>query len=373
MRTRLAAIHWERLIQSLLIPLLSVVTAILVGFIVIWMTGGDALYAFDGMAQGAFGDWKALAETAVSATPYIFAGLAVSVAFKGGLFNIGAEGQLAIGAICAVWVGYGLPGLLGVKTIPAIIHLPLTLLAGMAGGALWGGFPGWLKARTGAHEVINTIMMNYLALLLSGWLLGGAMRDPSPLNVISQTKKIAVSAHIPLFFEGYRLHWGTILALVTAALVYWLLWKTTIGFEIRTVGANPEAARYAGMRVGRITILSLGLSGMLAGLAGAVEVAGVNHYHALGFSSGYGFDSIAIALLGRNHPAGVVLGALLFGAMRAGASHMQFHAQVSVDIISVVQALILMFVAADAIIRWMYRIKAPTTEEKVVLTRGWGG
>ncbi|GAB4521825.1 MAG: ABC transporter permease [Anaerolineae bacterium] len=366
-------IRLERVGQSLLVPLLSVITAVIVGALVVWATGGDPIAAFEGMAEGAFGSRKALAETLVSATPYIFAGLAVALAFKGGLFNIGAEGQLAMGAICGVWVGYGLPDALGVAELPAIIHLPLVLLAGMLGGAIWGGIPGWLKARTGAHEVINTIMMNYIALLLTGWLLGGPMRDPSPFNVVSQTKKIAESARIPLIFEGYRLHWGVVLAVIMAGLVYWLLWRTTIGFEIRTVGANPEAARYAGMRVGRVMVLSMALSGMLAGLAGAVEVAGVNYYHALGFSVGYGFDSIAIALLGRNHPVGVVLGALLFGAMRNGATQMQFRSQVSVDIISVIQALILMFVAAEAIIRWIYRLKPPAEREELVLTRGWGG
>ncbi len=373
MQARQGRISWERLVQSLLIPVLAVVTAIVVGALVVWLTGGDPLLAFEGMAEGAFGSRKALTETAVAATPYIFAGLAVALAFKGGLFNIGAEGQLAIGAICGVWVGYALPDVLGVEHIPSVIHIPLVLLAGMLGGGVWGAIPGVLKARTGAHEVINTIMMNYLALLLSGWLLGGPMRDPNPLNVISQTQKIAVSARIPRIFADYRLHWGTVLALAVAALVYWLLWKTTVGFEIRTVGANPEAARYAGIRVGRVVVLSMALSGLLAGLAGAVEVSGVNYYHALGFSVGYGFDSIAIALLGRNHPLGVVLGAFLFGAMRSGATQMQFRSQVSVDIISVIQALILMFVAADAIIRWIYRIKAPVEAEELVLTRGWGG
>jgi ABC-type uncharacterized transport system permease subunit len=306
----------------------------------------------------------------VWATPYIFAGLAVTLAFKGGLFNIGAEGQLAFGAVASAWVGYKLPELLGVN-LPAVLHLPLAVCAGMLAGALWGAIPGWLKARTGAHEVINTIMMNYIALNLTSFLLNGPMKDPNPLNVSARTPQIAESARFPPVFPGFRLHWGFVLALVAAGLVWWVLGKTTLGFDIRTSGANPDAARYAGVNVRRTIVLSMLLSGLLAGLAGAVEVTGLNFRHELGFSTGYGFDAIAIALLGRTHPLGVVVAALLFGAMRNGASRMQFLTQIPVDVISVIQALILLFVAADAIIRWIYRIRAP--EERLVLTRGWGG
>jgi simple sugar transport system permease protein len=168
-----------------------------------------------------------------------------------------------------------------------------------------------------------------------------------------------------------RIHWGFGLALLAAFIVWWLLWKTTLGFEIRTVGANPDAAKYAGINVKKIMTLTMGLSGMLAGLAGSIEVTGLNYRHELGFSSGYGFDAIAIALLGKNHPVGVVLAAILFAAMRNGATRMQFLTQIPVDIISVIQALILLFVAADSIVRYIYRIKQ--SGEKVVLTRGWGG
>jgi len=356
--------------DAMLVPFLAVFTAIVIGGLVIAAVGGDPFAAYLGLFQGAFGSVKALSETAVWATPYIFAGLAVAVAFKGGLFNIGAEGQLALGAVASAWVGYALPGMLGVD-LPIYIHLPLAVLAGMFFGMLWGAIPGALKAYTGAHEVINTIMMNYIALNLVSFLLNGPMKDKNPLNVIARTPEIAVNARIPVIFDGLRVHWGFILALVVAFLIWWLLWKTTLGFEIRTVGLNPDAAKYAGINYKRIMTLTLALSGMLAGLAGAIEVTALNYRHELGFSTGYGFDAIAIALLGRTHPAGVVLAAILFAAMRNGATRMQFMTQIPVDIISVIQALILLFVAADAIVRYIYRIRQ--SGDKVVLTRGWGG
>jgi len=356
--------------NSLLVPILAVLTAMLVGALVILMAGGNPINAYLGLFQGAFGSAKAWSETAVWASPYIFAGLAVALAFKGGLFNIGAEGQLALGAVVAAWVGYALPEMLGFS-LPAIIHLPLAIGLGILAGAIWGAIPGALKAYTGGHEVINTIMMNYIALNMVSFLLNGPMKDRSPNNVSARTPLIAEGARIPVIFEGYRVHWGFVLALVVAFLVWWLLWKTTLGFEIRTVGSNPDAAHYAGINVKRTIILTMALSGLLAGLAGVVEVTALNYRHELGFSVGYGFDAIAIALLGKTHPAGVVLGSIIFAGMRNGATRMQFLTQIPVDVISVIQALILLFVAADAIIRYIYRIKAQ--EERLVLTRGWGG
>lgn len=352
------------------VPFLAILTAMIVGGVIIAMVGGDPFAAYVGLAQGAFGSFKALSETAVWATPYIFAGLAVAVAFKGGLFNIGAEGQLALGAVAAALVGYTLPEALGFN-LPPILHIVLAVGVGMLVGALWAAIPGALKAYTGGHEVINTIMMNYIALNMTSYLLNGPMKDKSPTNVIARTPLIAESARIPPLFEGYRVHWGFVFALLVAFVVWWLLWKTTVGFEIRTVGLNPDAAKYAGINFRRTIILAMVLSGLLAGLAGAIEVTGLNYRHELGFSIGYGFDAIAIALLGKTHPLGVVLAALLFAGMRNGATRMQFLTQIPVDIISVIQALILLFVAADAIIRYIYRIRAP--EERVTLTRGWGG
>jgi simple sugar transport system permease protein len=303
-------------------------------------------------------------ESLVSATPYIFAGLAVAVGFRCGLFNIGVEGQLFIGAIFAVWVGYTFKGL------PAIIHVPLALAAGALGGALWALPAAILKAKVGAHEVINTIMLNYIAFRLSEWLLNGPMMRPGTANPVSPN--IEASAHLYRFFsDPIRFHLGFFIALAVAVFIWWFLFRTTLGFELRTVGTNPNAARYAGMSIARNYLIAFGLSGALAGLAGANEVLGVNHNLASAFSSGYGFDSIALALLGKSHPLGVVLAALLFGTLRSGGTRMQNVAQIPVDIIGIIQALVIAFIAAPAIIRAIYRIRARSAVE-AVFTRGWG-
>ena len=362
----------KQLLNSMLVPLLAIFTALVIGGVIIFLVGGNPIAAYKGLFQGAFGSPKALSETAVWATPYIFAGLAVAFAFKGGLFNIGAEGQLALGAVTAALIGYALPGWLGIS-LPWFIHLPLAIGMGMLAGAIWAGIPGALKAYTGGHEVINTIMMNYIALNITSFLLNGPMKDPNPLNLSARTPEIAQSARLPVLFPGsaLRIHWGFVLAILVAVIIWWLLEKTTFGFEVRTVGSNPDAARYAGINFKRIIVLTMAISGALAGFAGAIEVVGLNYRHELGFSIGYGFDAIAIALLGKTNPFGVVLAAILFGAMKNGGTRMQFMTQIPVDIITVIQGLILLFVAADGIIRFIYRI--PAAEERLVLTRGWGG
>jgi simple sugar transport system permease protein len=380
-----SGVSWLRLLREMAVPILAILTALILGGLIIMLTSGDfgrlasgtplgelkVVQAYIGLIKGAFGSPQAIATTLVKATPYIFAGLAVALAFKCGLFNIGAEGQIALGALCSAFVGYSLQG------VPIWIHLPLTLSAGVVGGALWGALPGALKAYTGAHEVITTIMFNYLALQFVQLMLSGPMKDKNPSIVVSQTPKLPQSAWLPMLIPNLGLHSGVILALAVAALIWFFLWKTTWGFEIRTVGANPNAARYAGISVARNIILAMAISGGLAGLGGAVEVTGVDlqgtRYLALGFSSGYGFDAIAVALLGRSHPAGVVAAALLFGALRAGTRQMQSASEIPGDIISVIQGLILLFVAADAIVRYIYRLRATTSFAPTpALTSGWG-
>jgi general nucleoside transport system permease protein len=397
-----------KLFQTLLIPVLSIFTGLVFGAIVIAGTDASVIAAYGNFLHapgialkdtwnaialaygslfvGAFGsptavfqamqaylatgDQKELllaiypiTESLAAVTPYILAGLAVAVGFKCGLFNIGAEGQFGIGALCSAFVGYSIKGL------PWFIHLPLALLAGAAGGAIWGAIPGYLKAVTGAHEVVNTIMMNYISFSLGDWLLNGPMKAPGyrPLTPVIQD-----SAMLPRFFPPpLRFNWGFILALAIAVLVYWFLFKTTLGMEIRAVGANPDGAKYAGMSVVRNFVLAMTLSGALAGLAGATQVLGIDHWVGQNFSSGYGFDSIAIALLGQSHPFGVVLAAGLWGFLRSGATNMQSMAGVPLDFISIIQGLVVIFVAAPAVIRWIYHIRLARAEA-LVLTRGWG-
>ena len=250
-----------------------------------------------------------------------------------------------------------------------IVHLPLAILGGALGGAVWGMIPGYLKARFGAHEVVNTIMMNWIAFRLSDWLLNGPMKSSGFRPV---TPNVMETAELPRFFpDPLRFNFGFVLALLAAWFVYWFLFKTTLGFEIRSVGSNPDAAKYAGMNIVRNFVLVMVLAGGLAGLAGTAQVLGVDHWVGQGFSAGYGFDAIAISLLGKNHPVGVVLSALLFGILRSGATDMQSMARIPIDIISIVQGMVIVFIAAPDIIRWLYRIRTIKKEE-TVLTRGWG-
>ncbi|MBI4770143.1 MAG: ABC transporter permease [Chloroflexi bacterium] len=310
-----------------------------------------------------------LIDTTVRAIPFILAGLAVALGFKCGLFNIGAEGQLYAGALLSVYVGFH-PALAG---LPSVIHLPLAMLAGAVGGMIWGAIPGLLKARTGAHEVINTIMMNYIAIRLADWLI----KSRKPLILLDvtasvpRTPYIAPGAMYPQI-ANTPLHLGLFVALGAAALVWWFLYRTTLGFEVRTVGANPDAARYSGMSVARNFVLAMALSGGLAGLAGAGEVLGVQHNLSPGFFAGVGFDSIAIALLARNNPFTIIPAALLWGGLLNGAGLMQIRADLSIDLVKIIQALIVMFIAADQIVRALWRIRARRREEELVFTRGWG-
>ena len=410
---------WKRLGRVVLVPALAILTAWLVSalFIVgsdpavhrafgegfsrgLLSTGESVITAYGALLEGSFGNpveiyeglrtWivsgdpalfknslYALSESLTASVPYIFAGLAVALGFRCGLFNIGAEGQIFIGALASVYIGYSIKGL------PWYVHMPLALLAGALGGALWAIPSGLLKAWRGAHEVITTIMMNYIAFRLSDYLLNGPMRGA---GMFPRSPGIEETAKIPPLVQPFkivvgdvervitlRFHYGFFIALVVALLVWWFLWKTTLGFEIRAVGANPDAARYAGISITRNFVLAMGLSGALAGLAGGAEVLGVNYYVGQAFSSGYGFDSIALALLGRSHPRGVVLASLLWGVLRAGAKRMESGPGIPIDIISIIQAMVIIFVAAPELVRWIYRLRAEKVEEEMIFTRGWGG
>jgi ABC-type uncharacterized transport system permease subunit len=356
---------------SALVPVLAVFTALVVGAVMIGITGGDWLAAYIGLWQGSFGSTQAIANSIERATPFVVCGLAVALAFKAGLFNIGAEGQLYAGSVCVIVVGTMLQ-------LPPIFHIPVGIIAGAFGGAVWAGIAGFLKARTGAHEVINTIMLNYIGIRLADWLIKSRnpiiLGDPADTSS-SRTQFIADSMHLPGFQVGNntRLHLGILIAIGLVFLVDWFLKRTTIGFELRTAGTNPNAARYAGVSVPRTIILAMALSGAIAGIAGASEVMGVRYALSADFFSGLGFDAIAVALLARNNPIGILFSGLLWGGLLTGARLMQVRAGLSIDVIKIVQALIIMFIAADQIVRFIYRIPQRRAGEETMISKGWGG
>jgi simple sugar transport system permease protein len=349
------------MLRAAIVPVLAVLVALVIGAVIIAISGVDPLKAYGALLRGGLGNARAIGRTLEKATPLIFGGLAIALAFKAGLFNIGAQGQLLFGAILAGFVGFAVTGL------PAVVHIPLALLIGGLMGAIWGAIPGALKAYTGAHEVITTIMLNFVAINMTDFLADGPWKDRSPGNIVARTPAVLSSAKLPAIGT---VPMGVVLAVLAAIVVWWLIGRSTFGFELRTVGQNPSAAAYAGMSVRRMTILAMIVSGLLAGLGGAVETLGVVGRFQPGFNAGLGFTAITIALLARTHPLGVIPAALLIGAMQAGASRMQFDSGVSPDIIDVVQALILFFVAADVLIRRVLRMRGAS--DKVALSSGWG-
>jgi len=320
--------------------------------------------AYKALALGAFGSVTAITESLTQATPLICGGLAVSLAFRTGLFNIGAQGQLIAGAILAAYVGFA-------WHLPAGLHLIVAILAGLLGGAMWGGVVGLLKARTGAHEVIVTIMLNYVAIYLLAWLLTtSAFQRPGRTDPISPI--VDANAQYPQF-GGTRLHGGFILSVLAAIFVWWLLNRSTIGFELRAVGANADASRTAGMSVGRAYIIAMLVAGALAGLAGTQQVLGTDLPLTDGVAASVGFDAITVALLGRGTPLGTVLAGLLFGALNAGGLQMQLITQTPLTLTTVLQAVIVLFVAAPALVRSIFRFLPKERGTGTVLAKGWNG
>jgi simple sugar transport system permease protein len=348
---------WATIVQKVGTPFASVLLAILIGSLIMWLSGYDPLAAFAALFKGSFGSPKAFGDTLLKSTPLILAGLGLAYGFRANLFNIGAEGQLFMGGLAAAWLGLLLGGQ------PWFISLPLLILAAMLAGAAWAFIPAILKARIGAHEVITTMMFTYIARYLVSWLVIGPLKSPGQ---IPQTGLLPPSSQLPriqsLFSEATiqampflklgRAHMGIVVALVAAVVVWLLLKYTTLGYENRAVGFNPFAAETGGISVQWTTVKALCISGALAGLAGAVEVMGVHHRLFDQFSSGFGFTGIAVALLAKNHPLAVVPAALLFGAMSAGAGTMQLEADVPQKIILIVQALVIFFVAAEGIVTY---------------------
>ncbi|MEU7569929.1 ABC transporter permease [Micromonospora sp. NPDC049240] len=321
---------------------------------------------FDPDAVGFTAAMGPISETLTYTAPLVFTGLSVALAFRGGLFNIGAQGQATIGVILAAVAGFALP-------LPPGVHLLVALIAGALGGALWGFIPGILKARTGAHEVINTIMLNYVAVYFLSWIIvQSGVQNPTRSDAIS--KPVESSAQLPrLLGDDLRVHAGILLAVLATWFIAWLLNRSTLGFELRAVGANPDAARTAGISVTKTYVLVMVIAGLLAGLGGSNMVLGstANALTPLVIAQ-IGFDGILVALLGRVKPWGVLLAALLFGALQAGGNRMQSYSGISLELVTVLQALIVIFIAAPALVKAIFQLRAARAARlQTSLAKGW--
>ena len=342
----------NRTLEALL-PLLAVPVAFLIGAVMLAALGANPLEAYGAMLQGAFGDKSGITQTLVKAMPLLLVGLGVCIAFRGGVINIGGEGQISVGALAATAFS------IGFKDVSGWILLPVSMVLGALAGAVWGGIPGILKAKLGVNEILSTVMMNAIAVQLSNYLLRGPMIDPKE---IEQGTRIAQSALLPKAVWLTRLvpqtllHSGAILAVILAVLVYIFLWRTTIGYRIRAVGLNIDAAKYAGIKVPLYQALALILGGGFAGLAGAVEVMGVQHRMMENLASGYGFSGIVAALFGALHPLGSIPASVLFGGLLVGADKMQRAVQVPSSLIDALLGLVVLFVVGSQIwSRWRAR------------------
>ncbi len=324
---------------------MAVAVSFLVVALLMLLVRVNPIEAYTALIRGSFGSLYGIGETLVQATPLLLAGLGIAIAFRGGMWNIGAEGQLLLGAIGATIAGLYLP------EMPAIIRLLLVMLAGIALGALWGAVPGYLRARWGVNEIVTTIMMNYLAIFLLSYLVNGPMKDMSRVPPQPQTARFPPSALLPKILPPTRTHAGILIALMATAAVWVVLRRTSLGYEIKAAGSNPAAAQYGGIRTVFTGTLAMVLSSALAGLAGMSEVSGIHHRLLEGISPGYGYIAIAVALFGRLDPVGVVLSSLFFGALLVGAEAMQRAVGVPVATVYLLQGLVLIFVLARRLLQ----------------------
>ena len=341
-----------RLLRDLFFPFIAVVAAFIVGGILILLVGDNPIVAYKLLLGSALSWPDGIGYTLFHATPLIFTGLAVLVGFRCGLFNIGAEGQLYIAAFATAWVG------ITFANQSAWLLVPMCFAAAILTGAFWGAIPGVLKARFGSHEVINTIMLNFIAIALVSYFTQYHYKEPGPILQTTQIGNGGHIAHLGKFIPGLPeripLNIAFILALVACVLVYLFLWRTKWGYEIRATGSNPSAAEYGGISIRKQIVLAMAVSGALAGMVGINEVMGYRYRYYDGFSDNYGFTGIAVALLGRNHPVGVILSALLFAVLQHGGIYVDgFSEHVTKDIVQVLQGIIILFVAAEAFFRWL--------------------
>lgn len=347
----------ERLrgLTTLMVSMIAVGLGLLVGAVMMLISGYNPILGYAALFAGIFGSSYDFGETIREITPLIFTGLSVAFAFRTGLFNIGVEGQFIMGSLAAAYVGIA-------YDLPWYIHAPLAVLAGGVAGGLWGAIPGFLKARLRVHEVITTIMMNYIALILANYLIRTYLKSSSERTELIQPSATLVWEPLSALLDYSRIHLGIFIGLLMAYVFYYVLWRTTWGFELRSVGLNPHAAEYAGIGVQRSIVYSMVAAGFFAGLGGAAEILGVYGYMSINATfSGVGFNGIAVALLGANHPVGAVLAAILFGGLRYGSTNMQHVADIPTEIITVVIAVIIFFVAAHGTVKfianWLQRDK----------------
>jgi simple sugar transport system permease protein len=338
------------IIKPTLFPIFAIVISIFVAtFFVVWAKGYSVLQypqalgdLFSTVWKGSFGTQMNTLNTVFYLTPLLFTGVANALAFKTGLFNVGVEGQFVVGMLAAGVTGsiHGLPG---------VVHLPLVILVGILAGALWGGIPGYLKAKFGTNEVINTIMMNYIALYVSNFVI---LRTPLGAAGKSATPIIEDSAKLARFIPKYQANYGVVIGIAVAVFIAWLLWKTTIGYELRAVGTNPSGAEYGGISIAKNIILAMVISGAVAGLGGAVHLAGGKYYmDDLSTLPGYGFTGMAVALLAKSNPVGCIFAAVLFGALDSSSKTLQLNG-IPKEIVYLIQAIIIIFVATDYIVKY---------------------
>lgn len=335
-------------IVEILLPFLATLAALLVGAVMLVFLGANPFEAYRSLLEGAFGSPNAVADTIVKATPLLLVALGICIAFRGGVINIGGEGQLVVGAVMATMVGLSFPD------APGWLIIPLSALVGFAGGAFWGGIAGFLKAQFNVNEILSTIMLNQIAVQGMNYLLRGPMIDPVQLQAASripQTARLAQAFDLPRLVPT-RLHLGALIAVIVAVLVYIFLWRTVVGYRIRATGLNPDASRYAGIPVKRYIILSMLLSGGLIGLAGAIQVFGVHHRmftdgSATGFTGSAGFNGIVVALFGQLHPLGAIPASFLFGALLVGANKLQRAMQVPAAFLTALNGLVVIFVVGS--------------------------
>jgi ABC-type uncharacterized transport system permease subunit len=340
--------RWLSILQSILSPLLALATALALGALILALAGYNPFSAYAAMVEGVVGSPRAFSEVLLKATPLIFIGIGLAIAFSCGVWNIGAESQFYAGAIAATWVGVNLGGL------PPGIMVPLVFLAGFLGGGLLAVIPGWLKVRFKINEVVITIMLNYIMLGITSFLVTGPMQEVR--RVFPQSDEIVEAARLVKIWPPTRLHIGFFIAIALAIVMTIILYRTPLGYAIRTVGLSPTSARYAGIKVDLHIVIAMLLSGGAAGLAGAVEIAGLTWRLFATISPGYGYDGIAVALMAGNNPAGTILSGMLFGALRAGSELMQINARIPSVLFDIIQGMSVAFVVIFGVVRHQRRL-----------------